>query len=839
MAIRVSGPQNGKKRTPVIYIKATKGEKVFRASSQIGPYSSSIRLTLLITEYRPTHQYLPRTAHASPVHIESRSMRPSLLDPLFADLSGLGGVGSTLTTRLENLIGGHRVLDLLMHLPLRYRTRRRITCLHEARDGEMIILPLRVSHMAVTGRGGPLRVHGTDAEGPIVITWFRGSRRWLEEQFPIDSTRVVSGEVRFYRGLPTLSHPDYVVTATQIGDIPRIEPIYPLTQGLSQRVLARIQKNALARIPDLPEWLPVSILTRRQLPSFRDALTCLHQPDSIRIRNSHKTDAADTPEPPSQKSTEQIKLNAALETARFRLGCDEVFGFILGTLASRRVQRSTQLSPCLQQTQALDTLRAHLPFALTPDQEQALAEITQDLGRSQEMRRLVQGDTGSGKSILALFAMAIAAGSGFQATLLAPTTLLAQQHGATLAPLAMAAGFRLAVLTGRESAGTRTQILRDLASGELPLVVGTHALLQADVRFARLGLAVIDEQHRFGVEQRQTLLTKGMIDSPPGKTPADIGLDSLDSGPTANTRSVHLLLMTATPIPRSLAYLMFGNVDVSSLHLRPNARSTAKTRVLPISRVYELNERISRRLQDGQLIYWVCPRIGAHDPLPSELLGKGLTADRQMPSEEPQPLSAEERFADLHQHFGDRVILVHGRMSEEEKAKAIARFCEGGPERGGRLLVATSVIEVGIDVPEARIMVIEQAERFGLAQLHQLRGRVGRGKEPGIAVLLRSETLSSNAHERLKILRNETDGFRIAELDLQLRGPGDILGVRQSGSPEFRVREAWKALDEVERLRKHAQQMVERSHPTTDQPPRLNDHKDAAQLALHLFRRHT
>jgi ATP-dependent DNA helicase RecG len=507
-------------------------------------------------------------------------------------------------------------------------------------------------------------------------------------------------------------HPDRVVAEADLAKLPLVEPVYPLTEGLSLNQVRKAADAALTRLPDLPEWQEASWVARERFPSFAEALRVLHRP----------TEPADL-------------LPEGL--AWSRLAYDE---FLAGQLALALV-RAHLRRPAGRATPGTGHIRKKLiealPYSLTPSQGRAVADIVSDLGKPERMLRLLQGDVGSGKTVVALLAAAAVIEGGRQAALMAPTEILARQHFNTVAPLAAAAGINVAILTGRERGRERNDILEKLAFGDIHVLIGTHALFQEEVEFRDLALAVVDEQHRFGVHQRLALAKKG--------------------------EAVDVLVMTATPIPRTLVLTYFGDMDVSELREKPAGRQPIDTRVVPHSRLDEVVGAVGRALAEGRRVYWVCPLVEV--------------------TENTDLAAAEERFAALKERFGAMVDLVHGRMKGGEKDLAMERFAAGET----RLLVATTVIEVGVDVPEATVMVIEHAERFGLAQLHQLRGRIGRGSEHSSCLLLYKGPLGETAKARLNILRETEDGFRIAEEDLKLRGEGDVLGTRQSGMPGFRV----------------------------------------------------
>jgi ATP-dependent DNA helicase RecG len=558
----------------------------------------------------------------------------------------------------------------------------------------------------------PYQVYTSDETGDLTLTYFNARKDYLQKLLPVGERRYVSGTVALYDHMRQMVHPDRVVAEADLAKLPLVEPVYPLTEGLSLNQVRKAADAALTRLPDLPEWQEASWVARERFPSFAEALRVLHRP----------TEPADL-------------LPEGL--AWSRLAYDE---FLAGQLALALV-RAHLRRPAGRATPGTGHIRKKLiealPYSLTPSQGRAVADIVSDLGKPERMLRLLQGDVGSGKTVVALLAAAAVIEGGRQAALMAPTEILARQHFNTVAPLAAAAGINVAILTGRERGRERNNILEKLAFGDIHVLIGTHALFQEEVEFRDLALAVVDEQHRFGVHQRLALAKKG--------------------------EAVDVLVMTATPIPRTLVLTYFGDMDVSELREKPAGRQPIDTRVVPHSRLDEVVGAVGRALTEGRRVYWVCPLVEV--------------------TENTDLAAAEERFTALKERFGAMVDLVHGRMKGGEKDLAMERFAAGET----RLLVATTVIEVGVDVPEATVMVIEHAERFGLAQLHQLRGRIGRGSEHSSCLLLYKGPLGETAKARLNIVRETEDGFRIAEEDLKLRGEGDVLGTRQSGMPGFRV----------------------------------------------------
>ncbi|WP_350333965.1 ATP-dependent DNA helicase RecG [Coralliovum pocilloporae] len=692
-------------------------------------------------------------------------MRPDLLNDLFRPISVLQGVGPKIELTLSKLLLGQEasgpatLIDLMLHMPSGLVDRRRQPGIAQAPHNSIVTLKVRIDRHQPTPRHlprVPYKVSAHDETGEITLVFFHAKQSWLERSLPVGETRYVSSRVEWFNGAPQMVHPDHMVTEEEFHALPLIEPVYPLTKGISGKVLGKAIRAALESVPDFPEWQDQAWLQRNGALSFAAALAHLHRPE----------DANDL-DPGS--------------AAWKRLAYDEYLASQLALGLVRQTMRVTRGKIRRFEGHIKNKILAALPFSLTGSQSETIQEIEADLASDRKMIRLVQGDVGSGKTMVALMAMAAVVESGSQAALMAPTELLARQHMRSLEPLCEAAGLSVAVLTGREKGSARTRILNQLEKGELDILIGTHAVFQSDVAFRDLGLAVVDEQHRFGVHQRLALSNKGQ-----------------DSD---------LLVMTATPIPRTLVLTYFGDMDVSKLMEKPAGRLPIETRTVSLDRVEEVMHRVARAVAEGAKIYWVCPLVEE-----SELID--LT-------------SAEDRFAALQPLLGDQVGLVHGRMKAQQKDEEMRRFQTGDI----RVLVSTTVIEVGVDVPDATIMVIEHAERFGLAQLHQLRGRVGRGSASSTCLLLYKTPLGEVSQARLSVMRETEDGFRIAEEDLKLRGEGDVLGIRQSGMPGFRMALAEFHGELMEAARDDARLILMKD------PSLESERGKALRMLLYLFRR--
>jgi ATP-dependent DNA helicase RecG len=688
-------------------------------------------------------------------------MRPEILYSLFKPLTSLPGIGTRNAKLVERIVGGEHVVDLLWHLPSGLIDRSFQPKIKDAPAGRIATLSITVDrHVPAPNRRLPYKVLCSDDTGTAELVFFHARSEWLEQVLPVGEERVVSGKVEHYRGVVQITHPDHIGPLEDRQSLAGIEPVYPLTQGLSPKTLNRAMAAALDPLPDLAEWLDTAHLAREGWTPWRAALRAAHQPAT------------------------QSDLDS-LAPPRRRLAYDELLANQLAMALVRAHMRRQGGRVTASDGTARARAEAALPYTLTAGQRQALSEILEDMSSDRRMLRLLQGDVGSGKTVVAALAMLEAIGAGRQAAVMAPTEILARQHLAAITPVFEVAGAKVALLTGRNKGAPRRRLLEDLAAGRIDALVGTHALIQDDVAFADLALVVVDEQHRFGVAQRLQLAAKG--------------------------RGTDVLVMTATPIPRTLTLMAYGDLDISRLTEKPAGRKPIDTRTLPLTRLDEVLDGVGRAIgsgpDGGRRVFWVCPLVEESEAL-------DLAA-------------AEERFGLIERRFPGRVGLVHGRMKGPEKDAAMAGFAEGRTA----ILVATTVIEVGVDIPEATVMVIEHAERFGLAQLHQLRGRIGRGAEASTCLLLYGGGMTATARERLKILRETEDGFRIAEEDLRLRGAGEILGTRQSGLPAFRIADIAAHGDLMETARDDAALILEKDGGLT------SARGEALRVLLYLFER--
>ena len=670
-----------------------------------------------------------RPEETSPV----AEMRDESLFFLFSSVTRIKGLGAATGQALARLLPASMaasgsnvpiVRDLLFHLPVSLIDRRFTCPLNQAPDGVIATFVVEIDshHPPSAGyRGGkrPYKVECSNDNGTITLIFYHAQTDYIKQSLPLGSTRVISGRTEHFDHRLQMSHPDIITTVDKIQEVQTQEPVYPLTIGLTSKRIGKYVSTALEKLPDLPEWIDLAFPPFPDFPDWKSALRKAHHPETA----------------------EDLM---PVSTARKRLAYDEMLANQLYLAILRRNMQRQAGAVIKGNGTLMKKLLASLPFKLTQGQLDVLQEIYADMESGRRMGRLLQGDVGSGKTIVALFAMLRAAEQSLQSALMVPTEIIAQQHYDTLTKLTAGLGIKVGLLTGSVKGKARQAVLEEIANSTITIVVGTHALFQEHVIFSQLALVVIDEQHRFGVAQRMALTAKG--------------------------NAPHLLHMTATPIPRSLTMTMYGDMDCSLLKEKPAVRLKITTRVIPLSRYEDMMDRMKEVLGKGEKIYWICPLIEEKET-EGEL---ELTPENDI-------AAAETRFTEFKARFGGIVGLVHGRMKNDQRDGEMKRFASGET----RLLVATTVVEVGVDVRDATIIIIEKAERFGLSQLHQLRGRVGRGSKPSSCVLLYSDRASEVSRSRLATLRDSDDGFMIAEADLQIRGGGDLLGSRQSGLPRF------------------------------------------------------
>jgi len=687
-------------------------------------------------------------------------MRPEFLFPLFKNINTLKGVGPRLSGLMTKLAGEH-VIDLLWHLPTGLVTRQKIERLSSDYVTQQVIVQVTVTqHHPSRNRRVPYRVQCEVEDRPLTLTFFNGREDYLKRKLPIGQNRIIAGKLEEYAADYQITHPDHILEKEELDTLSIHEPVYPLTAGVTNNTLTKAIRQALDQVIEMPEWIDPALFVKEKWPDWKTAILSAHNPDS-------------------ESSLEP------LEIARQRLAYDEILSNQLALELVRRSMKRKAGRSLMGNGALSRKVEDALPFKLTGGQLGAIAEISADMKANYRMLRLVQGDVGSGKTMVALMAILQAVESGAQAALMAPTEILARQHMEGLTPYLENLGLRTTLVTGRLKGKKRDALLEELIAGDIQVVIGTHALFQEDVHYKDLGLAVIDEQHRFGVHQRLSLSAKGKEEN----------------------GGVDVLVMTATPIPRTLALTAYGDMDVSVIAEKPPGRKPVDTRAIEIERLDDLASSLGRKLQENERIYWVCPLVEE--------------------SEVSDLAAAEDRHTYLQALYPGQVGLVHGKMKADEKEAAMEAFKNGETN----ILVATTVIEVGVDVPEATVMIIEHAERFGLAQLHQLRGRVGRGGLAGTCLLLYAGPLGENQKARLNIMRETEDGFLIAEEDLRLRGAGELLGTRQSGLPEFKVADLQAHSRLISIARDDARVFLEKD------PVLQTDRGQAVRALLYLFER--
>ena len=658
-------------------------------------------------------------------------MRDPVLFPFYNDLSSLPGVGPKLRPVLARLIGGETWLDLIFHLPVSWIDRRNRATINEVQVGEIATITGTVDKIDHARLKFPARIRLRDDSGFITLAYFHANRQWLEKTFEIGKTIIASGKIGDFQGGRQIVHPDHILGADKDDELPEVEPVYPMTANITPRQIRKFMSAALGGIPDLDEWIDPHLMKRNNWPGFKQSLLRLHQP--------------------------KVYDPDGFETARQRLAYDEALAREMAMGQARLARERRHSRPIPRAVGVEKQIVEALPFKPTRAQMDAYKDVATDMGRPIPMRRMIQGDVGSGKTLVAALAAAQVAADGGITAFMSPTEILARQQAEAIGRFLAPVGIRVAALTGRDKGAAREAILNDVRAGKIQVLSGTQALYQSDVDLPELSLVVIDEQHRFGVADRLRLTAKGA--------------------------SPHMLVMSATPIPRTMALAVHGDLDISVIGEKPANRQEVVTAAAPDTRIDDVIEAVSRAVDRGERAFWICPAVD---------------------SEDAGDASAIQRRDVLAGYINAPVELVHGRMPAQDRDAALEKLRTGEAP----ILVATTVIEVGVDVPEATIMVIEHAEKFGLAQLHQLRGRVGRGDKASSCLLLYQSPLTESGKERLDVLRRTTDGFEIAEADFRLRGPGDLLGLRQSGLPAFRVLELARDANLIETARTDARSVL-------------------------------
>ncbi len=684
------------------------------------------------------------------------SNRPFVLDPLFASVQTLPGVGPR-SVRLYEKLCGPKISDLLWHLPTGIIDRRFSPKVVEAPQGRIATFKVSIDkHIPNPVKNRPYRVKTSDDTGILDIVFFHPRKNYIETQLPIGETRLISGKVEYYNGIPQITHPDLMGPVEEQDIIQTVEPTYALTAGLNQKPMQKAMRAAIVHAPSLKEWVQLEMIKRENWPDWQGAVIKAHTPEN----------------------QDDLDPNAL---HRRRMAYDELLANQLALFMVRNHNRKQNGRAYLADPKLLEKARAAIPFTLTGAQDRSIQEISDDMAEPARMLRLLQGDVGAGKTIVAFFAALNAISIGAQAAIMAPTEILAKQHGKSITELAHKIGIETVTLTGKDKGKARKEKLALIADGTAQIIIGTHALFQKDVEYHDLGLAIIDEQHRFGVQQRLQLSDKG--------------------------KGVDVLVMTATPIPRTLTLSQYGDMDFSKLDEKPAGRQPIDTRMISTDRMEPIIAGLGRKIADGERVYWVCPLVEE-----SEIMDLA---------------AAEERFEMLKTYFPGKVGLVHGKMKADEKEEVMQAFSTGAID----ILVATTVIEVGVDVPDATIMVIEHAERFGLSQLHQLRGRVGRGAKASTCILLYAPGLGKTSQSRLQTIRDTEDGFVIAEADLALRGAGEILGTRQSGNIDFTLADLQFHHDLLQMARDDAKWIMDKD------PELTSERGEALRVLLYLFER--
>lgn len=634
---------------------------------------------------------------------------------IFSEIKFLPKVGPILGDYLANLVAGKRWIDILYHQPIAFHSRKYLPFIANIYEKDEVILKvIPEEYIKNSKKSAPFKVKCFSEIGYIYLNFFKIYPNFIEKNLKIGEEKAISGKIEKFNNFWTISHPEYILPISKIDEIPKNQLIYPLNAKITQKLISDKIKYILEFLPNYPEWIDQNFLQEQNWFSWHKSITNLHQFSGDNLNPNNKN--------------------------RRRLAFDELLAIKLAEKIYHRKNKQNLGQKNIQNGNLSTKLLENLPFELTEGQKQVFLEIKDDLASEKQMFRLLQGDVGSGKTIIALLASLILAENQRQSALIVPISLLAMQHFENLLQLTKDLDINIALLTSKNTKKQKEKILENLKLGKIDLIIGTQALIYDDIIFQDLGLVIIDEQHRFGVMQRSKLVSKG--------------------------NNPDILAMSATPIPRSLMIALYGDMKISLLQEKPANRLPIKTQIMSKSKKEQIYDSLHNILAKNQKIYWVCP----------------LVED----SEESELISLEKRYQELQNHFApEKISILHGKMKEREKEQIMADF--SNPAGQAKLLLATTVIEVGVDVSDATVMVIENAENFGLAQLHQLRGRVGRSDLESFCILLYDYKLSKNGRKRLEIMKNSNDGFFIAEEDLKMRGFGELVGTRQSGLPEYKI----------------------------------------------------
>ena len=683
-------------------------------------------------------------------------MRPEKIKSIYSSISELPGVGPKIEN-LFNRMGIFRNLHFLWHIPYNVIKRQKHLNIHEAEINSLVTLKIKVlRHKPSRFKRQPYKINCICGETPIDIVYFYARHPVMRATLPVGKEKYVSGKLEYFRNNFQITHPSHIIDAEQIKSLKDIEPVYSLTSGLSQRIVLKYLDKILNSLPKFDEWIEKKILKKYSFENWNKSINSIHNP----------------------KNSEDLINNNIF---RRRLAYDELLAHQLAISIIRNSNQKKLGIFFNKKSNLTENFIKKLPFELTKSQNKAWDEIKEDLMSRDQMVRLLQGDVGSGKTIIALLSMLLAVESGYQASIMVPTSILANQHFQNISELLKHSSIKIILLTGKDKGKNRLEKIKIIENGEANIIIGTHALIQDDINFKSIGIVVVDEQHRFGVFQRMAFTYKGVRPS--------------------------VLVMSATPIPRTLSLAAYGDMDETRITEKPIGRLPIITTSLKFINEFKLIKRLKEKIKTGEKTYWICPLVEE--------------------SEELDLKAATTRYNNLNKIFKKQVLLVHGRLHEKEKEEIMEKF----KNENYKILVATTVIEVGIDIKDATTIIIEHAERFGLAQLHQLRGRVGRNNLQSYCILLHKDSIGDNAKRRINKMKATNDGFEIAEEDLNIRGPGEILGKKQSGIPSFKLADLTYDADLLKDAREAATEIINTN------PKLNNNHGNNLKELLYLFER--